>query len=348
MAKEKDESQAEEKAIQHAWDSVEKDFGKGSVMHGQTIIRDIEAIPTGSLRLDIALGIGGVPRGRITEIYGPEASGKTTLCMEIVKNVQAKKGRAMFVDVENAFDSAYAKRINLDMDKLYLSQPNSGEQALTIVERFVASNAMDLIVIDSVAGLVPQAELEGDLIDKQMGAQAALMSKALRKLAPIVNKTKTCVIFTNQLREKIGVMFGNPETTSGGRALKYWASVRIEIRRLSTVKEGDDAVAIIVRAKVQKNKVAPPFRQAEFKLVFGRGIQREACIADMAEQCGILKRAGAWICFKDEKIGNGIDQALKFLVERPEITAELENLVREEIRKRDVIISKPEEEAPEE
>jgi len=228
MAKEKDESQAEEKAIQHAWDSVEKDFGKGSVMHGQTIIRDVEAIPTGSLRLDIALGIGGVPRGRITEIYGPEASGKTTLCMEIVKNVQAEKGRAMFVDVENAFDSAYAKRINLDMDKLYLSQPNSGEQALTIVERFVASNAMDLIVIDSVAGLVPQAELEGDLIDKQMGAQAALMSKALRKLAPIVNKTKTCVIFTNQLREKIGVMFGNPETTSGGRALKYWASVRIE------------------------------------------------------------------------------------------------------------------------
>jgi len=348
MAKEKDESQAEEKAIQHAWDSVEKDFGKGSVMHGQTIIRDVEAISTGSLRLDIALGIGGVPRGRITEIYGPEASGKTTLCMEIVKNVQAEKGRAMFVDVENAFDSAYAKRINLDMDKLYLSQPNSGEQALTIVERFVASNAMDLIVIDSVAGLVPQAELEGDLVDKQMGAQAALMSKALRKLAPIVNKTKTCVIFTNQLREKIGVMFGNPETTSGGRALKYWASVRIEIRRLSTVKEGDQAVANIVRAKIQKNKVAPPFRQAEFKIVFGRGIQREACVADMAEQCGILKRAGAWICFKDEKIGNGIDQALKFLVERPEITAELEKLVREEIRKRDVIISKPEEEAPEE
>lgn len=348
MAKEKDEFQAEEKAIQHAWDSVEKDFGRGSVMHGQTVIRDVEAIPTGSLRLDIALGIGGVPRGRITEIYGPEASGKTTLCMEIVKNVQAAKGRAMFVDVENAFDSAYAKRINLDMNKLYLSQPNSGEQALTIVERFVASNAMDLIVVDSVAGLVPQAELEGDLVDKQMGAQAALMSKSLRKLAPIVNKTKTCVVFTNQLREKIGVMFGNPETTSGGRALKYWASVRIEIRRLSTVKEGDDAVAIIVRAKVQKNKVAPPFRQAEFKIVFGKGIQREACVADMAEQCGILKRAGAWICFKDEKIGNGIDQALKFLSERPEIASELEQLVREEIRKRDVIISKPEEEAPEE
>jgi len=335
--------------IKSAWGEIDKKYGKGSVWHGHTIVQDVEAIPTGSLALDIALGIGGLPRGRFVEIYGPEASGKTTLVLEIIKNVQESKGKALFIDMEHALDSIYAKQVGVDVDKLFISQPDYGEQAFEIAEKFCKTNAFDLIAIDSAAALITKAEIEGDMGDVQMGSQARLMSQALRKLTSFISKTKTCFVFTNQLREKIGIMFGNPEVTPGGRALKFWSSVRMEIRRKTTVKQGDIAVANIVQAKVQKNKVAPPFRHADFKIVFGKGIARSESILDVATQCGVIERSGTW--FKslkalggipiNEKFANGMDQAAEFLDQHPEFAKAVEKATREEVLKRDVIVTRP-------
>jgi recombination protein RecA len=336
-----------EKILRETCAAVDQEFGKGSVMLGHTIVQDVATIPTGSLRLDVALGVGGVPRGRIVEIFGPEASGKTTLALEIIKNVQRSGGRAMFIDVENALDAIYARAIGVDIDKLFISQPNCGEQAMGIAERFCKTNVMDIIVLDSVAGLTPRAELEGDIGENQMGAQARLMSSSLRKLAPIVNRTKTCLLFTNQLREKIGIMFGNPETTPGGRALKYWASVRIDIRRKETVKDGDVAVANVVRVKVQKNKVAPPFRCADFKITFGKGIARGECILDVAVQSGVVQMdKGHGYSYKTQRLGCGVAQAAGFLDANLTIAREIETATRALVFKRAVIVSRPDQDVP--
>ena len=318
------------KALEMAMSQIEKQFGKGSVMKlGEFKAMEIEAIPTGALSLDIALGIGGVPRGRIIEVFGPESSGKTTLALHIVAEAQKMGGEAAFIDAEHALDPVYAKKLGVDIDNLIVSQPDTGEQALEITESLVRSGALDVIVVDSVAALVPKAEIDGDMGDSHMGLQARLMSQALRKLAGAINKSKTVLIFINQLREKIGVMFGNPETTTGGRALKFYASVRMDIRRIENIKQDGEVKGNRVRVKVIKNKVAPPFREAEFDIVYGQGISKEGNILDMAVNLDIVEKAGSWFSYNGERIGQGRENVKRYLIENPEIMKEIENKIRD-------------------
>ena len=323
------ENQEKKKAIEMAMSQIEKQFGKGSVMKlGEFKAMEIEAIPTGALSLDIALGIGGVPRGRIIEVFGPESSGKTTLALHIVAEAQKMGGEAAFIDAEHALDPVYAKKLGVDIDNLIVSQPDTGEQALEITESLVRSGALDVIVVDSVAALVPKAEIDGDMGDSHMGLQARLMSQALRKLAGSINKSKTVLIFINQLREKIGVMFGNPETTTGGRALKFYASVRMDIRKIENIKQNGEVKGNRVRVKVIKNKVAPPFREAEFDIVYGHGISKEGNILDMAVNLDIIEKAGSWFSYNGNRIGQGRENVKKYLAENPEILQEVEEKVR--------------------
>ncbi|MFA5088320.1 MAG: recombinase RecA [Candidatus Omnitrophota bacterium] len=316
------------KALELALAQIEKQFGKGSIMKlDSASAQNVPAIPTGSLALDLALGIGGVPRGRVIEIFGPESSGKTTLTLSIIKQAQILGGVAAFVDAEHAFDSTYAKKIGVKLDELLISQPDTGEQALEITETLVRSNAVDLVVIDSVAALTPRAEIEGDMGDSHMGLQARLMSQALRKLTAAINKSKTCVIFINQIRMKIGIMFGNPETTTGGNALKFYSSIRIDLRRSEAIKQGDEIIGNKVKAKIVKNKVAPPFRVAEFEVLYSEGISRISDILDLGIKSEIIEKSGAWLSFENEKIGQGRDSARKFLEENPKILGKIEKLI---------------------
>lgn len=334
MAKEEVVSVSDErqKALKLAIDKIEKDFGKGAIMKlGDKPAVSVETIPTGALALDVALGVGGIPRGRIIEVYGPESSGKTTLAQHIVAECQKKGGIAAFVDAEHALDPEYARNLGVNVDELLISQPDTGEQALDITEELVRSGAVDIIVVDSVAALVPKAEIEGSMEDQQMGLQARLMSKALRKLTGIIGKTNTTVIFINQLRQKIGVMYGNPETTTGGNALKYYASVRMEIKRVEGLKGDGEDVGNHVRVRILKNKVAPPFRTAEFDIIFGKGICKIGNILDVAVDLDIVKKAGSWFSFNDEKLGQGRDKAKEFLASNPEILNQVETLVREKL-----------------
>lgn len=325
-----------QKALKAAIDKIEKDFGKGSIMKlGDRPAVNVEVIQTGALSLDVALGIGGIPRGRIVEIYGPEASGKTTLAQHIVAECQKKGGIAAFVDAEHALDPEYARNLGVDVDELLISQPDTGEQALEITEELVRSSAVDIVVVDSVAALVPKEEIEGAMEDKQMGLQARLMSKALRKLTGIVNKTNTTVIFINQLRQKIGQAYGNPETTTGGNALKYYASIRLDIRKSETLKKDDKEFGNRVKVKVVKNKVAPPFRIAEFDIIYGKGISKAGCILDMAVVLDIVKKAGAWFSYNDEKLGQGRDKVKDLFEEKPELEKEIEEKVREALKPKD-------------
>ena len=318
------------RALEVALSQIEKQFGKGSVMKlGEYQAMNVEAIPTGALGLDIALGIGGVPRGRIIEIFGPESSGKTTLALHIIAEAQKMKGEAAFIDAEHALDPVYAKHLGVDIDNLIVSQPDTGEQALEITESLVRSGALDVIVVDSVAALVPKAEIDGDMGDSHMGLQARLMSQALRKLAGAINKSKTVIIFINQLREKIGVMFGNPETTTGGRALKFYASVRLDIRKIENIKQDGEIVGNRARVKVVKNKVAPPFREAEFDIVYGKGISKEGNILDMAVNLDIIEKSGSWFSYNGEKIGQGRENVKQYLHNNPEVMEEVEKKVRE-------------------
>lgn len=321
-----------QKALELALSQIEKQFGKGSIMRlGGAVKADVEAIPTGALTLDIALGIGGLPRGRVIEIFGPEASGKTTLTLSAIKEIQKKGGVAAFIDAEHAFDTTYAKIIGLNLDELLISQPDTGEQALEIVETLVRSNAVDLVAIDSVAALTPRAEIEGEMGDAHMGLQARLMSQALRKLTAAISKSKTCVIFINQLREKIGVMFGSPETTPGGRALKFYASVRLDLRRIATIKEGDIVVGNRIRARVVKNKVAPPFREGEFEILHNEGIAKIPAILDAAVNLGVIAKSGTWLSFQNEKLGQGRDAAIKLLREKPKLAEDIEKEIRKSL-----------------
>ena len=318
------------KALDAAISNIEKQFGKGSIMKlGESNVNlNVESIPTGSLSLDIALGLGGVPRGRVVEIYGPESSGKTTVALHMVAEVQKRGGIAGFIDAEHALDPVYAKNIGVDIDNLYISQPDSGEQALEITETMVRSGAVDIIIVDSVAALVPKAEIDGDMGDSHVGLQARLMSQALRKLTPVVSKNNCVVIFINQLREKVGVMFGNPETTTGGRALKFYASVRLDVRRIETLKVGGEVVGNRTRVKVVKNKVAPPFKEAEFDIMFGKGISAVGDILDLAANVGIVQKSGAWFAYNENKIGQGRENAKQFLTEHPDMLAEIDEKVR--------------------
>lgn len=320
------------KALKLAIDKIEKDFGKGAIMKlGDKPAVSVETIPTGALALDVALGVGGIPRGRIIEIYGPESSGKTTLAQHIVAECQKRGGIAAFVDAEHALDPEYARNLGVNVDELLISQPDTGEQALDITEELVRSGAVDVIVVDSVAALVPKAEIEGSMEDQQMGLQARLMSKALRKLTGIIGKTRTTVIFINQLRQKIGVMYGNPETTTGGNALKYYASVRLEIKRVEGLKGDGEDIGNHVRVRILKNKVAPPFRTAEFDIIFGKGICKIGNILDVAVDLDIVKKAGSWFSFNDDKLGQGRDKAKEFLAANPEVLNQVETLVREKL-----------------
>lgn len=314
------------KALDAAISNIEKQFGKGSIMKlGESNVNlNVESIPTGSLSLDIALGLGGVPRGRVVEIYGPESSGKTTVALHMVAEVQKRGGIAGFIDAEHALDPVYAKNIGVDIDNLYISQPDSGEQALEITETMVRSGAVDIIIVDSVAALVPKAEIDGDMGDSHVGLQARLMSQALRKLTPVVSKNNCVVIFINQLREKVGVMFGNPETTTGGRALKFYASVRMDVRRIETLKQGGEVIGNRTRVKVVKNKVAPPFKEAEFDIMFGKGISAVGDILDLAANVGIVQKSGAWFAYNENKIGQGRENAKQFLTEHPDMLAEID------------------------
>ena len=318
------------KALDAAIAKLEKDFGKGTVMKlGDPKAQvAVETIPTGSLSLDLALGVGGVPRGRVVEIYGPESSGKTTVALHMIAEVQKRGGIAGFIDAEHALDPVYAKNIGVDIDELYISQPDSGDQALEISETMVRSGAMDIIVIDSVAALVPKQEIEGDMGDSHVGLQARLMSQALRKLTPVISKSNCVVIFINQLREKVGVMFGNPETTTGGRALKVYASVRMDIRRTETLKQGGEMVGNHVRVKIVKNKIAPPFKEAEFDIMFGKGISKEGDILDLATNINLVNKSGAWYAYNGNKIGQGRENAKNYLTEHPDVMEELEAKVR--------------------
>ena len=319
------------KALDAVLLQIEKQYGKGSIMRlgdeaGQT---EIEVIPTGCLTLDLALGIGGMPRGRIIEIYGPESSGKTTVALHAIAEAQKMGGVAAFIDAEHALDPVYAKKLGVDLENLYVSQPDTGEQALDITDALVRSSAVDIIVIDSVAALTPKAEIEGDMGDSHVGLQARLMSQALRKLTAIVNKSHTCVIFINQLREKVGVMFGNPETTPGGKALKFYASVRIDVRRTEALKDGEGIMGNRTKAKIVKNKLAPPFKQAEFDIVFGEGISQEGCIMDMGIQYDIIEKSGAWFSYGGNKVAQGREKMRQYLKDNPEIRAEIEAKIRE-------------------
>ena len=328
------ENVEKKKALEAAMSQIEKQFGKGSVMKlGEFKAMEIEAIPTGALSLDIALGIGGVPRGRIIEVFGPESSGKTTLALHIVAEAQKMGGEAAFIDAEHALDPVYAKKLGVDIDNLIVSQPDTGEQALEITESLVRSGALDVIVVDSVAALVPKAEIDGDMGDSHMGLQARLMSQALRKLAGAINKSKTVLIFINQLREKIGIMFGNPETTTGGRALKFYASVRMDIRKIENIKQDGEVKGNRVRVKVIKNKVAPPFREAEFDIVYGQGISKEGNILDMAVNLDIVEKAGSWFSYNGERIGQGRENVKRYLHENPEMLEDIEEKVRENFAK---------------
>lgn len=317
------------KALDAALSQIEKQYGKGSVMKlGDTSHMQVETVPTGSLSLDIALGAGGVPKGRIVEIYGPESSGKTTVALHMVAEVQKRGGIAGFIDAEHALDPVYARNIGVDIDNLYISQPDNGEQALEITETMVRSGAVDIVIVDSVAALVPKAEIEGDMGDSHVGLQARLMSQALRKLTSVVSKTNCIVIFINQLREKIGVMFGNPETTTGGRALKFYASVRLDVRRTEALKQGGEVIGNHTKVKVVKNKIAPPFKEAEFDIMFGQGISTIGDILDLAANCGIVNKSGAWYAYNDAKIGQGRENAKQYLKENCQICDEIERKVR--------------------
>ena len=318
------------KALDAALTQIEKAYGKGSVMKlgDSGANMNIETVPTGSLSLDLALGVGGVPKGRIIEIYGPESSGKTTVALHMIAEVQKRGGIAGFIDAEHALDPVYAKNIGVDIDELYISQPDSGDQALEITETMVRSGAIDIIVVDSVAALVPKQEIEGDMGDTHVGLQARLMSQALRKLTPVISKSNCVVIFINQLREKVGVMFGNPETTTGGRALKFYSSVRMDVRRTETLKQGGEMVGNHVRVKIVKNKIAPPFKEAEFDIMFGKGISREGDILDLATKIDLVNKSGAWYAYNGEKIGQGRENAKSYLTTHPEIMEEIEEKVR--------------------
>lgn len=319
-----------EKALESALTQIEKQYGKGAIMlmNDAASRIQVDTISTGCIELDSALGVGGVPKGRIIEIYGPESSGKTTLALHIIAQAQKEEGMCVFIDAEHALDPVYAEKLGIQMDKLYISQPDSGEQALDIADALVRSGAIDVIVVDSVAALVPKAELEGDMGDSHVGLQARLMSQALRKLAGVVGKTNTCVIFINQLREKVGVMFGSPETTTGGKALKFFASVRLDVRKIDTLKQGNDPVGSRTRVKVVKNKVAPPFRIAEFDIIYGEGISKEGSILDMGVNNKIINKTGAWFSYGDIRIGQGRENARNFLKDNPELCAEIEGKLR--------------------
>ena len=328
------DNQEKRKALDAAMSQIEKQFGKGSVMKlGDYKSMNIEAISTGALNLDIALGIGGIPRGRIIEIYGPESSGKTTLALHAVAEAQKKGGEAAFIDAEHALDPSYAKKIGVDIDNLIVSQPDTGEQALEIAEALIRSGAIDIIVVDSVAALVPKAEIDGDMGDSHVGLQARLMSQALRKLAGTINKTNATIIFINKLREKVGVMFGNPETTAGGRALKYYASVRMDIRRIESIKQDGAVVGNRTRVKVVKNKVAPPFREAEFDIIYGKGISKEGCVLDLAVNLDIIEKSGSWFSYNGNKIGQGRENVKKYISENPQFMEEVEKKVRDNFNK---------------
>ena len=321
------------KALQVAMDKIDKTFGRGSIMKmGDESIENIDVIPTGSIGLNHALGVGGYPRGRIIEIYGPESSGKTTLAIHAIAEAQKMGGIAAIIDAEHAFDRFYAESLGVDVNNLWISQPDNGEQALEIADQLIRSSAIDVIVIDSVAALTPKAEIEGDMGDNKVGLQARLMSQALRKLTATVSKTNTCCIFINQLREKIGVMFGNPETTTGGNALKFYSSVRIDIRRLGQIKDGDRVLGNLTRVKVVKNKVAPPFRKAEFDIMFGRGISKEGEIIDMGVDLGIIKKSGSWFSYEGSKLGQGRDAAKQMVLDNPELAEELETKIMEALK----------------
>ena len=321
-----------QKALELALAQIEKQFGKGSIMKlGMQMRVDVEAIPTGALSLDVALGVGGFPRGRVIEIFGPEASGKTTVALSAIREIQKRKGVAALIDAEHAFDSTYAKKIGVNLDELLISQPDTGEQALEIAETLVRSNAVDLIVVDSVAALTPRAEIEGEMGDSHMGLQARLMSQALRKLTAAISKSRTCVIFINQIREKIGIMFGNPETTPGGRALKFYSSIRLDLRKIGAIKRADSVIGNKVRARVVKNKVAPPFRETEFEILYDQGIAKVHNILDSAANQGVVEKSGTWYIFQDEKLGQGKEQAVNYLQQKPQLQDKIEKLVREKI-----------------
>lgn len=325
-------SMEKKEALEMAMSQIEKQFGKGSVMKlGSHTHLNIDAIPTGSPALDVALGIGGVPKGRIVEIYGPESSGKTTIALHIIAEAQKRGGEAAFIDAEHALDPTYAKNIGVDVDNLIVAQPDTGEQALEIAEALVRSGALDVIVVDSVAALVPKAEIDGEMGDSHVGLQARLMSQAMRKLAGVLAKTNTVCIFINQLREKVGVMYGNPETTSGGRALKFYASVRMDVRRIETLKNGSEFIGNRTRVKVVKNKVAPPFKEAEFDMMYGKGISKEGSLVDMGVMLGIVQKSGAWFAYGDMRIGQGRENAKQFMVEHPEIAEEIDAKIREKL-----------------
>ena len=318
------------KTLEQAILQIEKQFGKGSIMKlGEQPMEKVDVIPTGCLSLDNALGIGGVPRGRIIEIYGPESSGKTTVSLHIIAEAQKLGGTAAFIDAEHAFDPVYAGNLGVDLEELYVSQPDNGEQALDITETLVKSGAFDIVVIDSVAALTPKAEIEGEMGDSFIGLQARLMSQALRKLAGITNKSKSCVVFINQLRDKVGVMFGSPETTTGGKALKFYASVRLDVRKIDSIKDGSNIIGNRTRVKVVKNKLAPPFKQAEFDIVYGKGISKSGCVLDLALELGIVEKSGSWFSFNDERIGQGRENVKAYIEQNGEILEEMENKVRE-------------------
>ncbi len=320
-----------EKALKLALSQIEKAYGSEALMRlGEKKVEAIQVVPTGALPLDLAIGVGGLPRGRVVEIYGPESSGKTTLCLSVVAQAQKLGGTAAYIDAEHAMDPVYAKKLGVDIDNLLISQPDSGEQALEITEQLVRSGAVDIIVIDSTAALVPKSEIEGEMGQQSVGVQARLMSQALRKLTALLNKSKTLIIFINQLRHKIGVMYGNPETTPGGLALKFYSSVRLDIRRVEAIKDGDEVIGNHVRVKVVKNKVSPPFRQAEFDIYFGNGISREGCLIDMGAQSGIVEKSGAWYLFNDEKLGQGRENAMEFLKANVKLADELEKRIRDQ------------------
>jgi recombination protein RecA len=320
------------KALKLTIDKIDKDFGKGSVMMmNEKAVQQLEVVSTGSLGLDMALGIGGLPRGRVIEIYGPESSGKTTLSTHVIAEAQKRGGMCAIIDAEHAFDSSYAQKLGVDIDNLLISQPDYGEQALEIADRLILSGALDVVVIDSVAALVPKGELEGEMGDSKMGLQARLMSQALRKLTATINKTNTICIFINQLREKIGVMFGNPETTTGGNALKFYASVRLDIRRMTQIKDGDEAVGNRVKVKVVKNKVAPPFRQAEFDIIFGQGISKAGEIIDIGVELGVIQKSGSWFSYDSNKLGQGRESVKQLMLDNPELAAELEGKIKAKV-----------------
>lgn len=324
-------NEEKKKALDAVLAQIEKSYGKGAIMTlgANAGNVDIEVIPTGCLALDLALGIGGLPRGRMVEIYGPESSGKTTVALHAVASAQKMGGIAAFVDAEHALDPTYAKALGVDLDELYVSQPDTGEQALDIVDSLVRSSAVDIIVVDSVAALTPKAEIEGDMGDSHVGLQARLMSQALRKLTAIVNKSKTCVVFINQLREKVGVMFGNPEVTPGGKALKFYASIRIDVRKTDILKDSDGAAGNRTRAKVVKNKLAPPFRQAEFDIMYGEGVSQEGCVIDLGIQYDVIQKSGAWFSYQGNKVANGKEKMRQFLKDNPELMREMEDKIRQ-------------------